>query len=245
MLTDARPLCLWASRMMSSLSHHFFAQFQFLKPETNFRFLNVPAKYLEDEWAAHLVDILTYHVTAGNVPRSSLSLGMIVDMVNMETANITSLSPPMINQATITAPDVAATNGVVHVVDSVLLPASATNSIVDIATTNEDFSTLASLLVAADLVGTLSGEGPFTVFAPTNAGELVTFACIFSVTSSFSLDVCSTNSVFPCVQPNSLRSTRRRDCGFLDEPRRLGRLDQHPDLPCCTRNCFERQAREW
>ncbi|MBT8263410.1 MAG: fasciclin domain-containing protein [Bacteroidia bacterium] len=42
-------------------------------------------------------------------------------------------------------------------------------SIVDIAVSNEDFSTLVTALQAADLVGALQGDGPFTVFAPTNA----------------------------------------------------------------------------
>ena len=47
--------------------------------------------------------------------------------------------------------------------------AVATNTIVDVAVGNEDFSTLVAALTAADLVTTLQGEGPFTVFAPTNA----------------------------------------------------------------------------
>ena len=41
-------------------------------------------------------------------------------------------------------------------------------TVVDIATSNEDFSTLVAAVVEADLVDVLSGEGPFTVFAPTN-----------------------------------------------------------------------------
>ena len=41
-------------------------------------------------------------------------------------------------------------------------------TIVDVAAANPDFSTLVELVTAADLVETLSGEGPFTVFAPTN-----------------------------------------------------------------------------
>jgi transforming growth factor-beta-induced protein len=40
--------------------------------------------------------------------------------------------------------------------------------VVDIATSNDDFSTLVAAVVEADLAGVLSGEGPFTVFAPTN-----------------------------------------------------------------------------
>lgn len=56
---------------------------------------------------------------------------------------------------------------------AIALPLAATpaaaQSIVEIAAGNDDFSTLVSLVEAADLVGVLSGEGPFTVFAPTNA----------------------------------------------------------------------------
>jgi transforming growth factor-beta-induced protein len=67
----------------------------------------------------------------------------------------------------VTTPDVSATNGVIHVVDGVLLP-----SIVDTAAGYDDgttkFSTLITAVTAADLVTTLSGPGTFTVFAPTD-----------------------------------------------------------------------------
>jgi uncharacterized surface protein with fasciclin (FAS1) repeats len=46
---------------------------------------------------------------------------------------------------------------------------STPGTIVDVASSNSDFSTLVSAVSAADLVGTLSSAGPFTVFAPTNA----------------------------------------------------------------------------
>ena len=48
-------------------------------------------------------------------------------------------------------------------------PAAEVGTIVDVAIGNADFSTLVTALTAAGLVETLSGEGPFTVFAPTNA----------------------------------------------------------------------------
>lgn len=48
------------------------------------------------------------------------------------------------------------------------LMAQSKKSIVDIAVSNDDFSTLVTALKAADLVGALQGDGPFTVFAPTN-----------------------------------------------------------------------------
>lgn len=51
----------------------------------------------------------------------------------------------------------------------IAFPAHAEDpSIVDIATSNPDFSSLVDALVSQDLVGTLQGPGPFTVFAPTN-----------------------------------------------------------------------------
>jgi uncharacterized surface protein with fasciclin (FAS1) repeats len=71
--------------------------------------------------------------------------------------------------------DVFASNGVIHVIDAVLLPpapAEATGpeaDIVDTAVAAGDFTTLAAALEAAGLVDTLKGEGPFTVFAPTDA----------------------------------------------------------------------------
>jgi uncharacterized surface protein with fasciclin (FAS1) repeats len=68
---------------------------------------------------------------------------------------------------------VEATNGVIHVIDSVLIPQEATaaapKTIVQTAVAAGSFKTLASLLKKAGLVGTLQGKGPFTVFAPTDA----------------------------------------------------------------------------
>jgi uncharacterized surface protein with fasciclin (FAS1) repeats len=62
---------------------------------------------------------------------------------------------------------VAASNGVIHVIDNVILPAN--KDIVATAQSLPDFSILVEAVVAAGLVSTLQGTGPFTVFAPTNA----------------------------------------------------------------------------
>ncbi len=67
----------------------------------------------------------------------------------------------------ITQTDIVGSNGVIHVLDKVMLPANRT--IVDVAQSLPDFSILVEAVVAANLAGTLSGTGPFTVFAPTNA----------------------------------------------------------------------------
>merc|ERR1711957_215792 len=68
--------------------------------------------------------------------------------------------------AKVTTADVKAFNGVVHIIDAVLVPPK---NIVQLAQDTTDLSTLVAALTAAELVATLSGAGPFTVFAPTNA----------------------------------------------------------------------------
>merc|ERR1711918_243267 len=74
-----------------------------------------------------------------------------------------------INDATVTTANVAASNGVVHIIDTVLLPPSApTQNIVQVAAATPDLSTLVDALGAAALIDTLKSTGPFTVFAPSN-----------------------------------------------------------------------------
>merc|ERR1719326_2734961 len=78
------------------------------------------------------------------------------------------------------AADIAATNGVVHIIDTVLMPPTPTTTtttavsgpsknIVELAQGSSDLSTLVTALKAGDLVAALQGKGPFTVFAPSNA----------------------------------------------------------------------------
>merc|ERR1719487_756877 len=72
--------------------------------------------------------------------------------------------------ATVTTADLECSNGVIHVIDAVLLPpAPASKSIVETAVANGNFNTLAAALTKANLVETMNGPGPFTVFAPTDA----------------------------------------------------------------------------
>jgi uncharacterized surface protein with fasciclin (FAS1) repeats len=77
-------------------------------------------------------------------------------------------------QAKVAAVDIMASNGVIHVIDGVLLPPAdeemmePMGTIVDIAAGNEDFATLVAAVTAAGLVDALSAAGPYTVFAPTN-----------------------------------------------------------------------------
>ena len=76
-----------------------------------------------------------------------------------------------INDAQVSVADIVAGNGVVHVIDAVLLPTDApepTNTVVDIVVNSPVHNVLEAAVLQADLAGALSGEGPFTVFAPTD-----------------------------------------------------------------------------
>jgi len=74
----------------------------------------------------------------------------------------------MINNANVVKTDIACKNGVIHVIDTVLMPPADTKDIVDTAVGAGSFKTLVTAVKAAGLVETLKGKGPFTVFAPTD-----------------------------------------------------------------------------
>ena len=124
-----------------------------------------------------LKEVLLYHVVSGQVLSSDLQNGMMPATLTGETIKVDLMSGVKINDSAVTSADVLATNGVIHIIDTVLVPSTfvlnaapeAPATVVDIALSNPDFSMLVSLLQKADLVGALQGDGPFTVFAPTNA----------------------------------------------------------------------------
>ena len=72
----------------------------------------------------------------------------------------------MVGGAKVTMTDIECSNGVIHVIDAVMMP--STKNVVETAVAAGSFKTLAAALGAADLVETLQGKGPFTVFAPTD-----------------------------------------------------------------------------
>ena len=120
---------------------------------------------LKPENKKQLTKILLYHVVPGTVLPTGLVAGNVQTVEGSDI--VVTLNPAMINDATVLQPDVSASNGVIHIIDTVLIRPDQT--IVDIAVTMPDtLSTLVAALAAADLVETLSGDGPFTVFAPTN-----------------------------------------------------------------------------
>ena len=123
-----------------------------------------------DEEIATLTDILLYHVyTAGAVYASDVTDGLTVTMANGDDASFTVTDGTvMVGDATVTTADVMASNGVIHVIDKVLMPPADLVDIAAVAMSTGVHDSLVAALVKADLVSTVQGEGPFTVFAPTD-----------------------------------------------------------------------------
>jgi len=125
---------------------------------------------LKPENKATLAAILKYHVVSGKVmAEQAIKLdGKSVGTVEGRDINVAVKSGKVtINGATVIMADVKASNGVVHVIDKVLLPPKA-KDIVDIAASTGKFNTLLAAAKAAGLVSTLKSDGPLTIFAPTD-----------------------------------------------------------------------------
>ena len=116
-----------------------------------------------------LTDILLYHVVGAAALSSDLSNGQTIATLNGAEVTVTiNESGIFINDAQVIVADIVADNGVVHVIDAVLLPPTPTNTVVDVIVNSEVHNILEAAVIEADLAGALSGEGPFTVFAPTD-----------------------------------------------------------------------------
>ncbi len=115
---------------------------------------------------ALLTTVLTHHVIAGRYNLDQLPDGPIKTVAGDELMIAHVDGVTYVDGNAVTVQNVQATNGVIHVMSNVLVP--ALGDIIDVATTLPGFSTLASLVTQANLVDTLKGEGPFTVFAPTD-----------------------------------------------------------------------------
>ena len=141
-----------------------------------------------------LADILLYHVVSGEVLAADVvGLDSATTVQGSDVAISVDGSSVMVNESNVTATDIAASNGVIHVIDAVLIPAAdgaageamgddmssedmsdgdmaaeAMGTIVDVAISAGTFETLLTAAEAAGLAETLQSDGPFTVFAPTD-----------------------------------------------------------------------------
>ncbi len=158
----------------------------------NYAFLKLPAgtvdTLLKPENKSQLVDILTYHVVSGRYKSSDLTDGLVLKTVEGKTLKFhrdASGKLTINGTAMVETADVISSNGVTHVIDTVLMPSASTYTeegvevggalmmrsldIVDNAVKASNVTTLVAAVKAADLVATLKGAGPFTVFAPENS----------------------------------------------------------------------------
>ncbi len=129
-----------------------------------------------------LTDVLLYHVAEGVVPAETVVTLESAITIQGEPVSIQVVDGDVVlnDSAKVIITDIEASNGVIHVIDAVILPPSmvaeaeseemmaSTKSIAEIAVEDGRFTTLVAALEAAGLVETLSGEGEFTVFAPVD-----------------------------------------------------------------------------
>jgi len=118
-----------------------------------------------------LTDILLYHVINGAVLSTDLTDGQIATTLNGSDITVTINNGVFINGTSqVIVADVAASNGVVHVVNEVLSPAAPQQfTIWDVIQNSPDHTTLEAVVGLAGLDGALDSPGAFTVFAPTDA----------------------------------------------------------------------------
>lgn len=125
------------------------------------------ARLLKPENKGLLRAILTYHVVSGRLPASRVVERPYATTLNGQRIDFEVTDEGVrVDDARVAKTDIECSNGIIHVIDSVILP--STEDIVQVAAAAGDFDTLAKALGAAGLVEALRGEGPFTVFAPTD-----------------------------------------------------------------------------
>ena len=119
-----------------------------------------------------LATILLNHVTVGVADGSNISDGLAIGNLIAQNLTFSTAGGLSVNGANITVADIRAENGVVHVIDAVMVPEimpARAATIMDVVSNSPDHTTLNSLINSAGLNGALSGDGPLTLFAPTDA----------------------------------------------------------------------------
>jgi uncharacterized surface protein with fasciclin (FAS1) repeats len=122
---------------------------------------------LKPENKGKLQAILKYHVVAGKLSSKNVAHSSGATTLNGQRLDFANSHRKVtVDGARVAKADIRCSNGVIHVIDSVLLPAS--DNIVSTAQKAETFNTLLTAATKAGLADTLANQGPFTVFAPTD-----------------------------------------------------------------------------
>lgn len=164
---------------------------------------------LDDLTDEQLEEVLLYHVLGAKVNSSAIAEGQTYVTTAATTGpddtqlsmlvEKTGAAVKINNVANVTTADVEATNGVIHIVDRVIIPLDVTGH----AIANTNFTTLVSALGDADLVTTLQTEGPFTVFAPLNSA----FDNISDVVAGLSTEQLTKVLLYHVASGNELAGT--------------------------------------
>lgn len=141
---------------------------------TDEAFARLPEDLLDDllqpENKEKLIKILSYHVASGRQDVASALQQREIETVEGSPLTVSFADGRVrLNDATVLDGNVEASDGIIHIIDKVLLPeAPVDETLVGKATEAGNFSTLLAAVEAADLTGILRGDGPFTVLAPTD-----------------------------------------------------------------------------
>jgi transforming growth factor-beta-induced protein len=146
----------------------------------NTLFTQLGVSGLDELSAETLKPILLNHVVSGNIKAADIITGYAATLNNTAPGQnqvkvfIQKTSKVTVDGSEVIVADVMASNGIIHAVDKVILPAN----VVSHAINNPDFSILVQAVVKAGLVDALSAAGPFTIFAPTNEAFNTLFAVL-------------------------------------------------------------------
>ncbi|SNR63870.1 Uncaracterized surface protein containing fasciclin (FAS1) repeats [Lutibacter agarilyticus] len=119
-----------------------------------------------------LKEIVTYHILGGAVMSNELTNGDVPTLLPNESVTVDITDGVKINGTKVIAEDIKAINGVVHVVESVLLPsyaATAVGTISEVILFDPNYTILVAALKTAELLETVSTTDDLTLFAPDNA----------------------------------------------------------------------------
>jgi uncharacterized surface protein with fasciclin (FAS1) repeats len=141
----------------------------FAPTDDAFKAVGVDQAFITANTKETLAAVLKFHVLGTKVASTELATADNTEVATLNgkayvTKNASGVS---INGAKVTTADVAASNGVIHIIDRLIFPPKT--DIVAFLQANTDYSLLVAAVVKAGLVSTLQGAGPFTVFAPKNS----------------------------------------------------------------------------